>query len=580
MSDPFGQIGQFLLNLLIGWGLEAGLAAFLLKLVGAAALGIGALFSTFLLIWGERKLLARLQDRLGPNRLGPFGIIQTVGDFAKLVTKEIIIPSGADKVVFLLAPMLVVMSVVGVWAVIPFAPHFIGTDINVGVLYIVSVGGIGILGIMLAGWSSNNKYSLLGAFRAVAQLVSYEVPMVLVLLIPVMLTGSMGLGAIVEAQQPDPLCRPGPAGGADLLYLLAGRERPGALRSHGGRVGDRHRLQHRVHGLDVRHVLCRRVPARLRRLGTDGHPLLGRLARSRGRAYPLLGLVYFFIKTSIVWFSIIWVRMSLPRVRIDQMLALNWKLLTPLALGVVVVTAVADKLAPAAPLGRALVLLGANGLVLVIAVLGLAAYWAYPARTSGLRGLPEPGHPPRPRSKRVHDDAMQLVFLLIGAVTLLSAIMVVSSPQAGARRLVADPRPGGRGGALCPAGGRFPGGRPGGGLHRRHRHPDHLRRDADPAGDGATAARRSTPNWWAAALAALLLFGALLALFGQVPALAATSAALAASPRGMLEDLGQALVDVEPLMLPFEVASVLLLAALIGAIVIARPPARSTDEGR
>jgi NADH-quinone oxidoreductase subunit H len=91
-------------------------------------------------------------------------------------------------------------------------------------------------------------------------------------------------------------------------------------------------------------------------------------------AYPLLGLVYFFIKTSIVWFSIIWVRMSLPRVRIDQMLALNWKLLTPVALGVVVVTAVAEKLAPAAPLGRALVLLGANGVVLVIAVLGLAVY--------------------------------------------------------------------------------------------------------------------------------------------------------------------------------------------------------------
>jgi NADH-quinone oxidoreductase subunit H len=374
MSDPFGQIGQFLLNLLIGWGLEAGLAAFLLKLVGAAALGIGALFSTFLLIWGERKLLARLQDRLGPNRLGPFGILQTVGDFAKLVTKEIIIPSGADKVVFLLAPMLVVMSVVGAWAVIPFAPGFIGTDINVGVLYIVSVGGIGILGIMLAGWASNNKYSLLGAFRAVAQLVSYEVPMVLVLLIPVMLTGSMGLGAIVEAQSPIPYVVLAPL--AALLFYIS------SLAENGRAPFDLMEAESEIAtGFNIEYTALMFgmffVAEFLHAFAVSALMATLFLGGWRGpgaEAYPLLGLVYFFIKTSIVWFSIIWVRMSLPRVRIDQMLALNWKLLTPVALSVVVVTAVAEKLAPAAPLGRALVLLGANGLVLVIAVLGLAAY--------------------------------------------------------------------------------------------------------------------------------------------------------------------------------------------------------------
>jgi len=374
MSDPFGQIGQFLLNLLIGWGLEAGLAAFLLKLVGAAALGIGALFSTFLLIWGERKLLARLQDRLGPNRLGPFGILQTVGDFAKLVTKEIIIPSGADKVVFLLAPMLVVMSVVGAWAVIPFAPGFIGTDINVGVLYIVSVGGIGILGIMLAGWASNNKYSLLGAFRAVAQLVSYEVPMVLVLLVPVMLTGSMGLGAIVEAQSPIPYVVLAPL--AALLFYIS------SLAENGRAPFDLMEAESEIAtGFNIEYTALMFgmffVAEFLHAFAVSALMATLFLGGWRGpgaEAYPLLGLVYFFIKTSIVWFSIIWVRMSLPRVRIDQMLALNWKLLTPVALGVVVVTAVAEKLAPAAPLGRALVLLGANGVVLVIAVLGLAAY--------------------------------------------------------------------------------------------------------------------------------------------------------------------------------------------------------------
>src|SRR3989304_5202830 len=201
MSDPFGQIGEFLLNLLTGWGLEAGLASFILKAAGAAALATGCPFSTFLLLWAERKILARLQDRLGPNRTGPFGVLQTIADFAKLVTKELIFPSGADRPVFLLAPLLVVMSVVGIWAVVPFAPRFIASDINVGVLYVVSIGSIGTLGILLAGWSSNNKYALLGAFRAVAQLVSYEVPMVLVMLVPVMLSGSMGMVAIVEQQR-------------------------------------------------------------------------------------------------------------------------------------------------------------------------------------------------------------------------------------------------------------------------------------------------------------------------------------------------------------------------------------------
>jgi NADH-quinone oxidoreductase subunit H len=374
MSDPFGQIGQFLMNLLVGWGLGAGLAAFVLKLVGAAALATGALFSTFLLIWGERKLLARLQDRLGPNRLGPFGIIQTVGDFAKLVTKEIIIPAGADKVVFLLAPMLVVMSVVGAWAVIPFAPHFIGTDINVGVLYIVSVGGIGILGIMLAGWASNNKYSLLGAFRAVAQLVSYEVPMVLVLLVPVMLTGSMDLGAIVQAQSPIPYVVLAPL--AALLFYLS------SLAENGRAPFDLMEAESEIAtGFNIEYTALMFgmffVAEFLHAFAVSALMATLFLGGWRGpgaEAYPLLGLVYFFIKTSVVWFSIIWVRMSLPRVRIDQMLAFNWKLLTPVALGVVVVTAVAAKLAPAEPLGRALVLLGANGLVLVVAVLGLAAY--------------------------------------------------------------------------------------------------------------------------------------------------------------------------------------------------------------
>ncbi len=390
MSDPFGQISQFLLGLLTGWGLQPGLAAFLLKLLGAAAMGTLALLSTFLFIWGERKLLARIQIRLGPNRTGPFGILQTVADFAKLVTKELIVPSGADRVVFVLAPILVVMSAVSVWAVVPFAPRFIGTDINVAVLYIVAVGSIGILGIMLAGWSSNNKFALLGAFRAAAQLVSYEVPMVLTLLIPTMLSGSMGTVSIVEAQRPMPflILAPVPA----LLFFIS------SLAENGRAPFDLLEAESEIAtGFNVEYgglMFGMFFVAEFLHAFTIGALtttlFLGGWLGPGVDRYPILGVVYFFGKSLLVWFTVIWVRMSLPRIRIDQMLAFNWKLLTPLALAAVIVFAVADKLAPAGVLGRTLVLLAGNGL---LAVGTLAALWLH-ARASRRAAPPPLGSTP------------------------------------------------------------------------------------------------------------------------------------------------------------------------------------------
>jgi NADH-quinone oxidoreductase subunit H len=376
MSDPFGQIGQWFQNLLEGWGLEAGLASFLLKLVGAAVLATGCLFSTFLLIWGERKLLARQQDRLGPNRTGPFGVLQTVADFAKLVTKELIFPTGADRPVFLLAPLLVVMSVVGLWAVVPFAPRFIASDINVGVLYVISVGSIGTLGIMLAGWSSNNKYALLGAFRAVAQLVSYEIPMVLVMLIPVMLSGSMGMVTIVEQQRPMWFVVLAPI--AFIMFYISSLAENGRapfdLIEAESEIATGYNVEYSglMFGMffvaEFLHAFTIGALATTLFLGGWLGPGVDR--------YPLLGLIYFFGKTAIIWWSIIWVRMSLPRVRIDQLLALNWKFLTPLALGIVMVTAVADKLRPEGTLARTLVQLAGNGVVLGITMLVLRRYAA------------------------------------------------------------------------------------------------------------------------------------------------------------------------------------------------------------
>jgi NADH-quinone oxidoreductase subunit H len=132
--------------------------------------------------------------------VGPWGILQTFPDMVKIFTKEYITPDGADKVVYNLAPILTVSAVILLWAVIPFAPTVVGTQINVGVLYIVAVGAIGTLGIIMAGWASNNKYALLGAFRTVSQMVSYEVPMVIALLVPVLIGRTMGVNSLVESQ--------------------------------------------------------------------------------------------------------------------------------------------------------------------------------------------------------------------------------------------------------------------------------------------------------------------------------------------------------------------------------------------
>ena len=184
---PEVRVGDLLVSLydLLGWGLsELGLypsvVSILQKLVAGFILANFCLLTPLFTIWLERKVSARFQDRLGPNRVGPYGLFQGFADIVKLITKEDITPAGADKTVFNIGPVLAVMSVLGIWAVIPFTSTMVGTDINVGILYSVAVGAIGTLAIMMGGWASNNKYALLGSFRTVSQLVSYEVPMIIV----------------------------------------------------------------------------------------------------------------------------------------------------------------------------------------------------------------------------------------------------------------------------------------------------------------------------------------------------------------------------------------------------------------
>lgn len=375
IGDPFAWVYEQLTALLLSLGMTAVWAQTTLRFLGAAVLATVLLVSTFFLIWGERKLLARLQDRLGPNRVGPWGMFQTVADFVKLIGKEIIVPTHADKAVYLLAPLLVVLSVIGIWAVVPLAPGVVGTDLEVGVLYIVGIGAVGTLGIMMAGWSSHNKYALIGAFRSVAQLVSYEVPMVLVLLVPVILASSMSLVGIVEAQAGMWFIVMAPV--AALVYLIT------SIAENGRAPFDLLEGESEiVAGFNVEYsalAFGMFFVAEFLHSLTIGAVVatlfLGGWRGPGAEAYPLLGFIYFLLKTLAVWLVIVWIRGTLPRVRIDQMLGFNWKFLTPIALGILMLTALVDKLAAAAGWNRTLVLVLANG-VAVMVILGFVQGYA------------------------------------------------------------------------------------------------------------------------------------------------------------------------------------------------------------
>src|ERR1022692_2965093 len=159
---------------------------------------VGVMLSCAFLIWGDRKLFAGVQMRKGPNVVGPFGLLQSFADLGKFLLKEMIIPAGADKFVFLLAPLISVTLALGAWAAIPLAPGWIVSNINVGVLYLFAVSSMGVYGVIMGGWASNSKYPFLGALRSAAQMVSYEVSIGFVIITVILLSGSLNLPVIVE----------------------------------------------------------------------------------------------------------------------------------------------------------------------------------------------------------------------------------------------------------------------------------------------------------------------------------------------------------------------------------------------
>jgi NADH-quinone oxidoreductase subunit H len=321
--------------------------------IGAFLLVNASLVLALLLIWITRKVVSRIQDRIGPNRQGPFGLFQTVADALKLLSKEDIRPANADFIAYALAPVLAVFPVLMSLAVIPFAPGFVGADLNIGVLYLVALGSIGIMAALMAGWSSNNKYALLSGFRVVAQLLSYEIPMVLAMLAPVLLVGTMRTQQISEAQS----LYIGPVNlglgwfvfllpGAFLIYFISAlaeaEQTPFDLLEAESEL---------VAGFHIEYSGMRFAMFFLAQflnaffLGAIAVMLfLGSWQGPFADQIPLLGPIYFLAKTFAVYLVIQWVRGTFPRVRIDQMMSFAWKVLVPLVLALILLQMIVMKL--------------------------------------------------------------------------------------------------------------------------------------------------------------------------------------------------------------------------------------------
>ena len=293
----------------------------------------------YLTLW-ERKLIGWMQIRLGPNRVGPLGLLQPIADGLKLLTKEIVVPAGADKVLFVLAPVMALMPALAAWAVVPFGPEVVLANVNAGLLYVMAITSMGVYGIIIAGWASNSKYAFLGALRSAAQIVSYEIAMGFALVGVLMASQSLNLVEIVNNQR----------GGYGLLnwffiplfplflvYLISGvaetNRAPFDVAEGESEI---------VAGFHVEYsgmtfaVFFLAEYANMILISTMGSIMfLGGWLSPFPESWPLLGASGFhwlFLKFFLVVSSFLWYRATFPRYRYDQIMRLGWKIFIPVTI--------------------------------------------------------------------------------------------------------------------------------------------------------------------------------------------------------------------------------------------------------
>jgi NADH-quinone oxidoreductase subunit H len=284
-------------------------------------------------IYIERRGMARMQSRLGPNRTGPFGLLQPVADAIKVLLKENIVPDAADKLIHWLAPVVAFAPALMIFAVVPFGNGVLLADLNVGILYVVAISSVSTVGIFMAGWGSRNKYSLIGAMRNVAAVVSYEIPLVLAIVGVVLISGSLSLNQMVVAQDV-PFILLQPLG--FLLFFAAGcaeinRSPFDLMEADSEIVAGFHTeysgMKFAMFYL-VEYAEAVAISAIIATLFLGGW---------RGPILP--PWLWFVVKVIIVFFAMVWTRTTLPRIRIDQLMAFAWKFLFPMSLFNLFITA-------------------------------------------------------------------------------------------------------------------------------------------------------------------------------------------------------------------------------------------------
>ena len=317
-------------------------AWFLATIIGILVIALPLMLAVAMIIYADRKIWAAMALRRGPNVVGPWGLLQSFADGLKVFLKETIIPTSANKGLFLIAPIVTFTVALIVWAVVPFQPGVVLADVNVGLLYVLAASSLGVYGVIVAGWASNSKYPFFSALRAAAQMVSYEVSIGFVLITVVLYAGTFNLSGIVlaaEGLRPRhrQRLRLQPAAVPDVGRVpdqLDGRDLPHPVRPGRGGERARRRAPDRIFVDELRALLARRICQRAPDVRAQRHPVLGRLAAAGRLGAALLDSRHHLAvrQDGFFFFVFGWVKATVPRYRYDQLMRLGWKIFLPLSL--------------------------------------------------------------------------------------------------------------------------------------------------------------------------------------------------------------------------------------------------------